>query len=335
MKTWLASALVAGLLGVTSFAALGQDYPSREIQGIIQWGAGGSTDNVSRGVTPVVEPHLGAKIVLSNRPGATGVIATTYVHSRPADGYTLLYGAENPQLYGVLGLSQLDYGDFFPVNILARGVVVIVARKDAPWNSFKELVDDVLKRPGEVKMGSTGTGGVPYVVGAMIQSVIDDFKITAVPFEGDGPGLTALQGGHVDFMPAVLGATRELIKSARVKPLAVISTEPLGELEGVQPVTADYPDFAKYLPWGPFFGVFVKADTPDDVKAKLVSAFQAGASDPKFQELVGNLGLVSMNISGDEARKFLDRWQSVTAWLLQDTGAAKTSPEELSIPRPQ
>ena len=335
MRTWLAGALVSASIGVTGAAAFAQDYPARQIQGVIQWGAGGSTDNVSRAITPLVEPHLGQKVVLTNRPGATGVIATQYVASRPADGYTLLYGAENPQLYGVLGLSDLSYGDFYPVNLLARGVVILVANNDTPWNSFQELVDDVKQRPGEIKMGSTGTGGVPFVVGAMIQNVIDGFEVTAVPFEGDGPGLIALQGGHVDFMSAVLGATRELITSGRVKALAVVGTEPLAELEGVQPVTEAYPEFEKYLPWGPFFGVFVKDGTPEEATAKLVEAFQAGASDEQFQTLVDNLGLVRMNVSGDEAREFLDRWQSITTWLLQDTGAAKVSPEELGIPRPE
>ena len=334
MKTWLAGALAVSV-GAMSSAALAQDYPARQIQGVIQWGAGGSTDNVSRAITPLVEPHLGGKVVLSNRPGATGVIATQYVASRPADGYTLLYGAENPQLYGVLGLSELSYADFYPVNLLARGVVIIVANNDTPWNSFKELVEDVQQRPGEIKMGSTGTGGVPYVVGAMMQNVIDGFDVTAVPFEGDGPGLTALQGGHVDFMPAVLGATRELITSGRVKALGVVTSEPLPELEGVQPVTQDYPGFAEYLPWGPFFGVFVNEGTPEEATAKLTESFHAAASDEQFKTLLDNLGLVEMNISGDEAREFLDRWQSVTTWLLQDTGGAQVSPEELGIPRPE
>ena len=83
MRTWLAGALVSASIGVTGAAAFAQDYPARQIQGVIQWGAGGSTDNVSRAITPLVEPHLGQKVVLTNRPGATGVIATQYVASRP------------------------------------------------------------------------------------------------------------------------------------------------------------------------------------------------------------------------------------------------------------
>ncbi|HET6467309.1 MAG TPA: tripartite tricarboxylate transporter substrate binding protein [Geminicoccaceae bacterium] len=335
MRTWLTTALVAAAMCATAAAAGAQNYPARQIQGVIQWGAGGSTDGVARAVTPLVEPQLGQRVVLTNRPGGTGVIATQYVHSRPADGYTLLYGAENPQLYGVLGLSELSYADFFPVNLLARGVVVIVANNDTPWTTLQELVDDAKQRPGAIRMGSTGTGGVPYVVGAMMQNVIEGFEVTAVPFEGDGPGLTALQGGHVEFMPAVFGAARELITSGRVKALAVVNSEPLPGLDGVAPITESFPDFQRYLPWGPFFGVFVKPDTPDEAKAKLVESFAAGANSAEFQSFLDNVGLIRMSISGEEAEQFLARWQSVTAWLLQDTGAAKASPEELGIPRPE
>ena len=132
-----------------------------------------------------------------------------------------------------------------------------------------------------------------------------------------------------------LYSARELIEAGRVKPLVVINPEPLAALEGVPAVTEEYPDFAQYLPWGPFFGVFVKEGTPEEAENTLVEAFKAGASDEKFLELMDNFGYVPMNISGDEAREFLDRWQSVTAWLLQDVGGAKVSPEELGIPRPE
>jgi tripartite-type tricarboxylate transporter receptor subunit TctC len=331
-RTWLAGALAAASIVALAADAAAQNYPARPIQGTIQWGAGGSTDNVARAVTPLVEAELGQKIVLTNRPGGTGVIGMQFVHSQRSDGYNLLYGAENPQLYGVLGLSELSYRDFYPVSILARGVPVIVARADAPWTSFRELVDDVRSRPRDIKMGATGTGGLPFVVHAMIQSVVDGFEVTAVPFEGDGPGLTALQGGHVDFMPSVFGATRELISSGRVKLLTVVADEPV-EGADAPPITADFPEFGRYLPWGPFFGAFVKADTPDDVKAKLVAAYVKATSDPQFISFAENFGVVPMGISGEEAQAFLDRWQSVTAWLLQDTGAAKVSPEELGIAR--
>ena len=310
-----------------------QEFPEREMLGVIMWGAGGATDVVARGVTPAVEEALGKPIVMLNKSGGAGAISVAYVNAAPSDGYTLLYGAENPQLHGVMGLSKLDYSSFYPVNILGRGVAVVVARNDAPWTSFKELVEDAQKRPGEIKMGSTGPGGLPMVVGALLNSVAP-YQVTAVPFDGEGPGLTALQGGHVDFMPAGISAAVELIKGGKVKALAVINAEPVESLPDVPPITKDFPDMAKYLPWGPFYGVFVKADTPDSVKAKLTEAFRKGAEAEAFTTLMANRGNIVMNISGAEADTFLKKWQSVTTWVLHDAGATKASPEEFGIARP-
>lgn len=309
------------------------DFPATDFQGVIMWGAGGATDNVARAITPHVEPLLGKTIVLVNKAGGTGAISTQYVHSRPADGYTLLYGAENPQLHGVLELSQLDYKDFYPVNVLARGVGVIVVNNDTPWKTFKDLVEDAKKRPGQIKMGSTGPGGLPYTIGSMIRTVTG-FDVIPVPFDGEGPGVTALMGGHVDVMPAGLTAVREHIRAGRVRPLAVVSDTPIPGLEELPLITQDFPEFAKYLPWGPFYGVWVKRDVPEAARKKLVEAFQKGAADPKFQAFIADFGAVMMNIHGEEADKFLKHWQSVTTWLLQDAGATKVSPEALGIPKP-
>src|SRR5690606_4491509 len=112
--------LIAAGLAATASLAAAQDFPERELLGVIMWAAGGATDVVARAVTPAAQEALGRPIVLLNRAGAAGAISTTYVHSAPADGYTLLYGAENPQLHGITGLSELDYRDFYPVNILGR-----------------------------------------------------------------------------------------------------------------------------------------------------------------------------------------------------------------------
>jgi tripartite-type tricarboxylate transporter receptor subunit TctC len=321
---------LGALAAVASGSASAQAFPQRELSGVIMWGAGGATDVVARAITPLAEDALGKKVVLQNKPGGAGAISTNFVNQQPSDGYTLLYGAENPQLHGVMALGELDYSKFYPVNILGRGVVVIVANKDKPWKSVKELIADIQAQPGKVKMGSTGPGGLPHTVGAMIGTVAK-MPVTAVPFDGEGPGLTALQGGHVDFMAVGFGAASEHIKAGRVKALAVLRDT---THDGIPPVTADLPALAKYLPWGPFYGVFVKRDVPDDVKARLVSAYRAAAANPKFVDLMVGRGNVMMNIAGPEADVFLKKWQSVTAWTLQEAGAAKKSPAELGIAKP-
>ncbi len=318
-------------LAVPAFSA---DYPTRDLQGIIMWGAGGGTDGMSRALTPNVEPFLGKEVVLVNKPGGTGAIATQFVYSNKSDGYTLLFGAENPQNYGILGLSKLSYDDFFPVTIMARGQVAIVTNADKPWTSFKELVEDAQAHPGQMKMGTTGPGGVPYVVGKLMETVTG-FNVASVPFAGDGPGITALLGGHIDFIPVNLGAASEHIRAGRLKALAVLDKEALVNADyTIPPITQDFPAFDKYVPWAPFFGVWCKKDVPQDAKDKLVEAFAKGVASDRFKEYVASKDAVLMNISGDEAQAFLNKWRSVTAWLLHDAGATKVSPEELGIPKP-
>ena len=115
-------------------------YPEKNIQGIIQWGAGGGCDGVSRAITPLAEKYLGKTIILQNKTGATGAVATTMVANMPADGYTLLYAAENPATYRVLGLSPLSFNDFEPIIIPVEGAVVICVNPETPYKTMKDLV---------------------------------------------------------------------------------------------------------------------------------------------------------------------------------------------------
>jgi tripartite-type tricarboxylate transporter receptor subunit TctC len=323
--------LAAALVAVAG-PALAQ-YPNQDIQGVIQWGAGGSTDTVVRAVTPHAEKVLGRSVIMTNRTGGVGAIGMKYVLSQKSDGYTLLMGAENPQLYKVMGLSDQDYSDFTTINILARGVPMLVANKDAPYNNLKEFVAYAQANPGKVKVGSTGPGGLPSVVMGMLGTQIK-IQVTTVPYDGDGPALTALQGGAIDVMPAVLGAAVEHIKAGRMKPLAVFDVAENPALPGVKPVTADYPGFSKLLPWGPFFGIFVKKDTPKEAVDKLVQAYSTGAKNPEFEKLIESRGFKMMNISGKEAEDFLKKWQSVTSWIVFEAGIAKHSPADFNIAKP-
>jgi putative tricarboxylic transport membrane protein len=332
MSRKLIGALVA--LGLSATVATAQEYPSKEIQGIIQWGAGGSTDTVMRSVTPHAEAALGGTVVMQNMTGAVGAIALNYVASADADGYTVLMGAENPMLYKIMGLGDKDYSAFIPINILARGTPILVANKDAPFDDYAGMMAHIKANPGALRIGSTGPGGVPSVVTAMMDTVEGKLDVIAVPYDGDGPALTALQGGAIDVMPAVLGAAIEGIRAGNMKPLAIFDVTENDKLPGVPAVTSFNAGYNTYLPWGPFFGVFAPKGTPDDAIAKLSAAYAAGAKHPDFVELMDNRGFTLMGISGDEANAFLSKWQQGTAWLLQDAGLTKASPADFGIARP-
>ena len=330
MKRLLIGAAMALAMGAGAALA---DYPTKEIQGIIQWGAGGSTDTVARAVTPHAEKVLGGTIVMQNLTGGVGAIALNKVAEDPADGYTLLFGAENPLLYKVMKLGDKDYSDFVPVNLLARGTPILVARPDAPFNTFPEMIAYINANPKAVKFGSTGPGGLPSVVTAMINAKTP-VDVTFVPYDGDGPALTGLLGGAIDVMPAVLGAAIENIKAGKMKPIALFDVNPTPALPDVPTITSTNPEFADFLPWGPFFGVFAKKGTPDDVVAKLTAAYAEATKHPDFVALIEGRGFTMMSISGEEAQKFLADWQSTTTWLIHDAGLAKASPADFGIPKP-
>ncbi len=330
MKRLLGAALALALMAGPSLAA---DYPEREVLGVVMWGAGGATDTVARAVNPAAEEALGKPIVVLNKSGGAGAISTAFVNAAPADGYTFLYGAENPQLHPIMGVADLDYSKFYPVNILGRGVAVIAVTTDSKYKTMQELLADIKANPGAVKMGSTGPGGLPSTIAALIKNSAD-FDVTAIPFGGEGPGLTAMLGGEVDFMPAGISAAAAQVQAGKMRVLAVVNPEPVATLPNVPAITDALPEMAKFLPWGPFYGVFVRQDVPDDVKAKLVASFDTAAKSETFTTLMANKGNVVMNISGDEAAAFVKKWQQVTAWALQDSGAAKVSPEKLGIMRP-
>ncbi|MBL4599033.1 MAG: tripartite tricarboxylate transporter substrate binding protein [Rhizobiaceae bacterium] len=320
-------------LSMMASASFAGDYPEREVLGVVMWGAGGATDTVARAINPAAEEALGKSIVVLNKSGGAGAISTAYVNAAPADGYTFLYGAENPQLHPIMGVADLDYSKFYPVNILGRGVAVIAVRTDSKYKTMQDLMADIKSNPGVVKMGSTGPGGLPSTIGALIKNSAD-FDVTAIPFGGEGPGLTAMLGGEVDFMPTGISAAAEQVKAGKMRILAVVNPTPVDTLPDVPAITDALPKMAKFLPWGPFYGVFVRKDVPADVKATMEAAFKKAADDETFKTLMANKGNVIMNISGAEAEAFLKKWQQVTAWALQDSGAAKVNPETIGIMRP-
>lgn len=319
------------VIGISSaaFAA----YPEKNIQGYIMWGAGGGMDGVSRAISPLADKHLGKTIILQNKVGATGAVATTLVANSPADGYNLLYSAENPAIYRVLGLSKLSFHDFEPVIVAVEGAVVVCANPDTPYKTMKDLVD-AAKTNKKIKMGTSGTGGLPYVAGAMMKT-IHGIEFNYIQFDGDGPGATAVMGGHVEVMPLALSTSVEYIKAGRLRGLAVLRTERVPQLPDVPAITEIYPEYKQYLPWGPFYGVFVKKGTPADVVAKLTDSFVKASKEQRFKEFVRNSGGFELGLTGDAAKKFLEKYESTASWLVYNAGGAKKSPAEFGIPEPK
>jgi tripartite-type tricarboxylate transporter receptor subunit TctC len=308
-------------------------FPKKDIQGVIQWGEGGATDIIARTLAPIAEEELGVSLIMENKPGATGAIATQYVYDQAADGYTLLFGAENPNLYQLLGISNRDYvNDFIPVSIIGQSYSGIVVHKDSEFDTLEELVDYAIDNPEKLVMGTSGEGGLPHVASAMLKSELDAaFKL--VPYDGDGPLSVALLGKEIDVTVLAVSAAQEYVQSGDFKMLSIINDSPLDSLPDVAPITDIYPQFKKYLPWGPFQGIFVHKDTPGEIVRILSEGFKAAQNNEEFIDKLTKLGINPLNLHGEEAVEFVKSNQSTSTWMLYEAGETETSPEELGIPK--
>ncbi len=277
-------------------------------EGVIAWAAGGGTDTLMR---PLIN-HIG-NITPMIKTGLAGAIASSYVYEKTSDGETLLMNAENPTLYKFLGYGNIDYDDFECVLLIATEVVGVIVPSNSKYNSFKEIVEDV-KAGREVVEATTNVGGMPWTLTAMLG------KITGVNFvqqwyAGDKDAMEAVMNGKADFTFCKLQMGRELFEQGRLKYISLISKE---KLEGwdVQLITDEYPEFAEYLPWGPFYGVFVKKDAPAEKIAEWKKLFAEAYATEAYQKLLSDSRMTKLGLNGAAALDYIHGWQSRTLSVL-------------------
>lgn len=316
----LAAALAVGCSGSISSLAFEDDsaaggsigrvigYPPQEVNGVIQWGAGGGTDSLMRPLSVLAQDILGTNIILTNKPGETGSVAAQYVYDQEADGTVLLMGAENPALYDKLGISDLTYDNFECVFLIGDETTGVVTGKDSPYSSLTEIVE-AAKGGEEVKLATTGTGGLPWEVAAMITG-ITGAEFTQVPYDSDASAKEAVLSGECDFTISKVQMGYQEYKSGDYKWLCMLATEPVELMSDVPLITAEYPDFADYLPWGPFYGVFVKEGTSETVTDILSDAFSKAYQDSSYQTMLGYFYINPLGYTGEEAKNYISSWRA-------------------------
>lgn len=311
------------------------DFPEKDIEGVIPWGEGGATDIISRSLASKTEEEIDGSFVMQNQEGASGATGTQYVYDQPADGYTLLFGAENANLYQTLEISERDYlKDFDPVYFIGQSYGGIVVNKDSEFDTIEDLIEYAQDNPEEVKMGSAGEGSLPHVTSAMLKSELD-VEFNQVPYDGDGPLSVALLGDEIDVTVLSTTAAKEYIDSGDFKMLAVMNDEQVDALpDDVPAITDAYEEFETYMPWGPFQGVFAPKDTPENIVDKLSDAFDEAAENEDFKKELEDQAVDPLNLSGNDAIEYLEDNQSTSTWMLYKAGETDTSPEEFDIPKP-
>lgn len=317
-KRFLCLLLILSVLLLTGCGKK-NDYPSGTITGIIQWGAGGGTDTVMRPLCSLAAEALDVKIVPRNVTGGSGSIGLQKVYDAKADGYTLLLGAENPVLYRALGILDHGYDDFECILLVGDETVGIAVNKNAPYTDLSQLIADALARPGQITCATTGEGGLPWQVAALLYSATGaQFK--QIPYDSDATARTAVMNGECVFTACKIQSGLEAWKSGDLNYLCLLSKEPEECMPGVPAIADTYPEFASMLPWGPFYGVFVKKGTPQDAVRTLTEAYQKAFASGEYRELLDRLHINPLGLSGEAAREYYVRWENVTVEALKQSG---------------
>ncbi len=313
--------------------AQAQWKPTKPINLIVPWAAGGSTDQVTRITAAEIEKVLGQKIVIVNQPGAAGSIGTKNTFEAPKDGYTWAAGAAQDlgvyQSLGMLNASLKDWHLFLNV----ANIAVIGVNPGTPYQSVQQLLDAMKARPGEIKVATAGvTSGGHNAMEAIAQAT--GVKYRHVTYDGGNPAVVATVSGETDLTTQLAVEQAEMIRGKRIRPLATVSDRPL-EIEGfgvIEPISKMIPGFKAPAN---YFGIFIPKGVPPEVVATLEKIWASNiASNDALKKYAASRGALFAPSAGEAAQAAAFPAVQANAWLLHAGGKTKVSPDTVGIPKP-
>ena len=267
-------------LAVATTLALGQAFPNRPIKVIVPFTAGSGSDTSARFFGDKLAPLIGQPFVVENRPGASGIVAVMAVKSAPADGHMILLASNSPLAVNPLTIKDLPYDslrDLKPLSGLTRGMNALVSAPDGSFTTIADLVAAAKKGPRPLSVGTYSAG---YRLAIEWFAGLAGVKFTNVPYKGGVQVFTDVMGKQLDFGIVDLGGAAPLMKSGRLRPLAVSGDKRHPEFPEVPTLMeSGFPEYVTYS-WTSFY---VRAETPDDITARLADALQKilGSNDAK------------------------------------------------------
>ena len=312
------SAACLALLTTSTLPTLAQDYPTKPIRMVVGYAAGGPTDVIARLVAQDLQTALGQSVVVENKTGANGNIATEDVARAPADGYTLIVNTLSHNVNALLGAGKVKYDpvkNFAPVSLAVVLPQVLVVGPDSRYTTVAELVKAAKAKPGDVSFGSAGNGGSAHLSAALLE-VRGGAKMNHIPFRGNAPALTEVMAGRVDFMFYPMIGVADRVAGKQLKVIGITTKQRHADFPGVPTMAeAGFPGFEDYI--GPV-GFLAPAGTPAPVLAKLSGAIRATLAKPAIQDKLRGLGAVVVASSPDEYRDWLKKDHERWAQLIKD-----------------
>ena len=282
------AALLATACLLATGAATAADYPTRAINMVVPFAAGGPTDNVARSLAEAMRASLGQTVVVENKGGAGGTLGTSQVASDKPDGYSILLMhagfSTAPSLYKNPGYDP--YTSFEPIGLVVDVPMTIIAREDFPPNNIKEFSEYIKQNKEKVSVANAGVGAASHLCSVMLMDALG-IELLTIPYKGTAPAMNDLLGKQVDVLCDQTTNTTQQIDSKRVKAYAVTSLKRVETLPNLP--TMDESGY-KGFEVGIWHGMWVPKGTPKPVVDKLVAALQTGLADPKFQERMKVLG---------------------------------------------
>jgi tripartite-type tricarboxylate transporter receptor subunit TctC len=289
--------MVAALAAVATAHA--QTYPARPIKLVVGFEAGGNTDTVGRLVAQKLAERLGQQVVVENKAGAAGTIATHEVARTAPDGYTLTMGTTTTHAIAPAAYSKLPYdpvADFEPIAMVAIAPYMLVVSPSFPAKDLKEFIAAVKANPGKYNYGSAGQATTTHLVMATLASRAS-LDMVHIPFKGNAPATTAMLGGQVEFLFGALPPLLPHVAAGKLRPLAVSSAKRSPSAPDVPTVAeSGFPGYDVVL----WLGFFAPKGTPASVVKRLETELVQIAGSPELKAMLEKQGLEPNPASASE-----------------------------------
>jgi tripartite-type tricarboxylate transporter receptor subunit TctC len=310
--------LLAAAFVLCAAGASAQDYPSRPITLIVPYAAGGGNDVMARIVAEKMSKTLGQQIVIENKGGAGGSIATRQIAKAAPDGYTLGLGgtgthAINPTLYPNVGYDPRK--DFAPVGLIATSALVVLVNNAVPAKTIPELI--ALAKSKSLTYASAGVGSGIHL-GAELFATMAGVKLTHIPYKGSSPALTDLVGGHVAIYFSSLPPAISLVRDGKVRALAVTGPKRAASFPNL-PTVAEValPGYEAVL----HYGIVAPAGTPRAIVGKLNAALNAALAEPDVREKILADGAEPLGGTPEDYAADIDREETKWSKVVKVSGA--------------
>ncbi|HEY7656778.1 MAG TPA: tripartite tricarboxylate transporter substrate binding protein [Burkholderiales bacterium] len=316
---WLRAALLIAIAAGALPAWAQQKYPARPIRVLIPFPAAGAADTIGRTIAEPLAAQLGQTIVIDNRPGAAGRLATDLLAKAEPDGYTLLVGGVGPLAISPWLYKRLPYDaerDFLPITRAAEIINVMVVNPASGVRSPRQFMEVTKQRAGETRFGSSGPGQLDHLAGVQFQRLAG-VRMTHVPYKGGGPALIDLVSGDLQVMFSTYVVAVPHLNSGKLRALAVTTAHR-------QPLLPDLPPIAETLPgfdisnWN---GIFAPARTPARIADRLFTEINKAMLAPGVRKRQNYAGIEPGGSPSRESfAKFLREDRARWGKFIRDAG---------------